>query len=164
MSTVSIYSSVADVIAMSGVKPVDFDFVDDFGSDEELTYKTADDKLEALVTTWLVSVKDFIDRNRNRNYSQELDDADIEEIPPGIHNIALRAACNMAAMALLRRETSVQRVDLIQRLKGDEVFSQALLHDLAQYPAKPRFRMSVAKTTKPSAYDVLDDPKSSYYS
>lgn len=164
MADVPIYSSVADVIAMAGIKPVDFEFEDDLGDEDETGYQTADDKLAALVTTWLVSVKDFIDRNRYRNYSQEVEDDEITEVPPGIHNIALRAACNMAAMALLRRETSVQRVDLIQRLKGDEVFSQALLHDLAQYPAKPRFRMSVAKTTKPSAYDVLDDPATGYYS
>jgi hypothetical protein len=154
---------VADVIAMAGIKPVDFDFEDDLdvGVDEDAM--SADQKLEALVTTWLVSVKDFIDRNRNRNYSQEVEDADIDEVPPGIHNIALRAACNMAAMALLRRETSVQRVDLIQRLKGDEVFSAALLHDLSQYPPKPRLRMTVSKSEGPDYYDVLRQPGTGYY-
>ena len=162
MADVPIYSSVADVIAMAGIKPVDFEYEDDLGDEDDEGYQTADQKLEALVLSWLVSVKDFIDRNRNRNYSQELDDAEIEAIPPGIDNIAMRAACNMAAMALLRRETSVQRVDLIQRLKGDEVFSEALLRDLANYPAKPRFRMSVSKTTKPTAYEVLDDPSTGY--
>lgn len=163
MADVPIYSSVADVIAMAGIKPVDFDFEDDLGEDEEAGTLTADEKLEALVLTWLLSVKDFIDRNRNRDYSEEVAAGDIDEVPPGIHNIALRAACNMAAMALLRRETSVQRVDLVQRLQGDEVFSEALLHDLAQYPAAPRFRMSVSKSSKPLLYDVLAQPNTGYY-
>lgn len=177
MADVPIYSSVDDVVAMSGIKPEDFELEDDMGSAEDAL--TAEDKLNALVFSWLVSIKDFIDRNRNRNYTAEetavaavidkwgtvIYPATVATpVPSGIHNIALRAACNMASMALLRRETAVQRVDLVQRLKGDEVFSPALLHDLAQYPSKPRFRMAVSKTTKPNVYDILRQPGMGYYS
>ena len=159
---IPVYSSVADVILLSGIKPEDFELEDDMGSSESAL--TAADKLNALVLSWLIDIKDFINRNRNRDYFQDVENDDIEAIPPGINNIALRAACNMAAMALLRRETAVQRVDLVQRLKGDEIFSPALLHDLAQYPSKPRFRMAVSKTTKPSVYDILHQPGMGYYS
>lgn len=154
------YSSVEDVIKLAGVKPVDFDFEDDLGLSDE--GKTADEKLVTLVTSWLISVKSFIDSNRNRDYTQEVIDGTLREIPPGIHNIALRAAANMAAIALLRRETAVQRVDIVARLKGDEIFTESLRQDLAQFPAKPRFRMAVSKTTKPDYYDVLNQPGTGY--
>jgi hypothetical protein len=146
------YSNVDDVIVLAGIKPVDFDFEDDLGLVEN--GKTAEEKLIALVTSWLVSVKNFIDHSRNRDYHQDVVDGTATEVPYGIHNIALRAACNMASLALLRRETSVQRVDIMTRLKGDEVFSEALLRDLALFPAKLRFRMSVSiPTTEISAED-----------
>jgi len=156
------YSSVEDVLALSGIRPVDFDLEDDLGAEE--SSRTAEDKLNTLVTGWLISVKSFIDRNRNRDYTQEVIAGTAYEVPPGIHNIALRAAANMAAIALLRRETSVQRVDIVQRLQGDEIFTQALRDDLKQFLAKPRFRMAVSKTTSnPDYYDVLNQPGTGYY-
>jgi len=156
------YSSVEDVLALSGIRPVDFDLEDDLGT--EATTRTAEEKLSTLVTGWLISVKSFIDQNRNRDYTQEVIDGTMYEVPPGINNIALRAAANMAAIALLRRETSVQRVDIVQRLQGDEIFTDSLRRDLRQFPAKPRFRMAVSKTTKdPDFYDVLNQPGTGYY-
>ena len=112
------YSSVEDVLLLSGIKAVDFDLEDDLGAEENS--RSAEEKLSTLVTGWLISVKSFIDHNRNRDYTQEVIAGTLYEIPPGIHNIALRATANMAAIALLRRETSVQRVDIVQRLQGDE--------------------------------------------
>jgi len=159
--TPAYYSNCADVISLAGIKPVDFDLEDDYGT--ESGHLTADEKLTTLITSWLVSIKDFIDRNRNRNFTQEWVDGTITEVPYGIHNIALRAAGNMAAIALLRRETSVQRVDIMSRLKGDEIFTPALRRDLAQFPAKPRFRLAVSKTTSPDFYDVLRQPGTGYY-
>jgi hypothetical protein len=156
------YSTVQDVIDLSGIKAIDFDFTDDFAGDENA--HTADEKLTALIVTWLLSIKNFIDANRNRDYTQEVIDGVRAEIPAGIHNIALRAAANMASIALLRRETTVQRIDVVQRLKGDEIFTPALLRDLSQYPAKPRFRMCVAKSSSvPDYFDVLNQPGTGYY-
>lgn len=157
---VPVYSNFEDVVMFTGIKPVDFEFEDDLGTGEGRL--TADEKFEAMVTAWLVSIKDFIDRNRNRDYSQEVVNGEIAVVPPGINNIALRAASNMASIALLRRESSVQRIDIIVRLKSEEIFSPALLKDLALYPAKPRFRMSVFKTTEPDYYDVLNQPGTGY--
>ena len=154
------YSSVADVIGFSGIKAIDFEFEDDLGT--SLGVRTAEEKLEAMITMWLVGIKDFIDRYRNRDYSQEVVDGTISKVPPGIDNIALRAASNMASIALLRRETSVQRVDIIVRVKEEEIFTPALLRDLSLYPAKPRFRMSVYKSTEPDFYDVLNQPGIDY--
>ena len=155
------YGTVDEVLVLAGIKPEDFEFEDDLGFVEN--GRTAEEKLTALVTSWLVSVKNFIDRDRNRDYTQEWLAGTITEVPYGIHNIALRAASNMASLALLRRETSVQRVDIMTRLKGDEVFSEALHRDLAKFPAKPRFRMVVAKTTNLDACDVLAEPGNGYY-
>jgi len=155
------YSTIEEVIILAGIKPVDFDFEDDLGLVEN--GRTAEEKLTALVTSWLVSVKNFIDHSRNRDYTQEVLDGSITEVPYGIHNIALRAASNMASLALLRRETSVQRVDIMTRLKGDEVFTEALLRDLALFPAKPRFRMSVSVPTAVTVSDSLNQPGSGYY-
>jgi hypothetical protein len=155
------YSTIEEVIILAGIKPVDFDFEDDLGLVEN--GRTAEEKLTALVTSWLVSVKNFIDHHRNRDYTQEVLDGSITEVPYGIHNIALRAASNMASLALLRRETSVQRVDIMTRLKGDEVFTEALLRDLALFPAKPRFRMSVSVPTAVTVSDSLNQPGSGYY-
>jgi hypothetical protein len=50
----------------------------------------------------------------------------------------------------------VQRVDIMTRLKGDEVFTEALLRDLALFPAKPRFRMSVSIPTVETSVEYFD--------
>ena len=145
------YSTVAEVIEFTGITPIDFGLEDDFGEDEG--HLTADEKLVVLVESWLVGIKSYIDQNRNRDYSQEVVNGTLAEVPPGIHNIALRAAANLSAVALLRRETAIQRVDIATRLKGDEVFTQAIRADLALFPAVPRFSMARARVTSPVDYD-----------
>ena len=75
-----VYSNPQEVITQTGLKPKD------------LNLETAQE-LEDTVNGWLLGIKDFIDRNRNRDYHQE------GTVPYGIHQIALRAAANMAAIS-----------------------------------------------------------------
>jgi hypothetical protein len=101
-------------------------------------------ELEDLVRAWLVEAKDLIDQDRNRDYHQEVAQGVRSQIPPGIHNIAKRIVANMLALAILRRETPVVKIDDFSiRMVEDQILTRAIKQDLARYPAKPRFRMSV---------------------
>lgn len=122
-----VYSDPQDVITYTGLKPKD------------LGLDTAQE-LEDTVNGWLLGIKDFIDRNRNRDYHKE------GAVPYGIHQIALRAAANMTAVAILRRETPiVQQDDFTIRMVEDQVFTEALMKDLNNYLPKPRIGMLVVK-------------------
>jgi len=128
------YSTVQEVLTLTGLKPKDLGL-------------ETQQQLDDTITGWLVDIKDFIDTNRNRNYHDEVAQGLRAMVPPGIHQIALRAAGNMAAVAILRRETPiVKQEDFTVRLVDDQVFSEAIRHDLATFPPKPRFRMSVVKS------------------
>lgn len=149
-AVVTFYSTPQDVILFTGIKPVDFDLEDDLGTD--VGHLTADEKLVEMLSGWLVGIKSYIDQNRNRDYAQDVLSGTLTEVPPGIHNIAMRAAANMVAISQLRRETSVQRVDIATRLKSDEVWTQALKDDLALYPAIPRFHIARVRAIDPTGY------------
>lgn len=127
----SIYSTPEDVIAFTGARPEDFSLV------------SAGELLD-LIRSWLIEVKDLIDQDRNRDYHAEVAEGTRTEVPPGIHNIAKRMAANMVALAMLRRETPVVKIDDFSiRMVEDQMLTRAIRQDLARYPAKPRFRMSV---------------------
>jgi hypothetical protein len=125
------YSTPEDVIRFTGSRPQDFGF-------------TTPAQLEDLVRAWLVEAKDLIDQDRNRDYHQEVVQGVRALIPPGIHNIAKRIVANMLALAVLRRETPVVKIDdFTIRMVEDQIFTRAIKQDLAKYPRKPGFRMSV---------------------
>lgn len=121
------YSTPEEVIHYTGVKPVDF------GLEEQA-------ELITLIETWLLQVKDLIDRDRNRNYLSEV------EVPAGIENIAMRMAANMVALANLRRETPVVKHDDFNiKMVEDKIFTNGIKEDLSRYPAKARFRITRVK-------------------
>ena len=131
------YSSPKQVISYTGVRPTDFGLEDD-------DYQTADKKLESLIKSWLVQVKDLIDMDRNRDYHQEVKKGKRTMVPSGINNIALRMAANMVAQANLRRLTPIVRhddfsVDMVE----DKIFTNAIKRDLARFPYKPNFKLIV---------------------
>jgi len=88
------YSSPADVIAYTGVRPEDLGI-------EATEEDTADELLTALLTEWLEEAADLIDRDRRQSWLTEL------TIPAGINNIAKRLVANMIAQAVVRRDTPI---------------------------------------------------------
>ncbi len=134
-----VYSSAEDVINYTGVEPGDFDLVDDVNNGD-----TAQEKLNDLINGWLEGVTDIINRDRNRDFHQEVADGDLTEVPPGIHSIAMRMAANLAGLAVLRRETPITRHDdFTSMLASDEILTPALRAELSLYPKKREFGMKV---------------------
>ena len=118
------YSTPEDVISYTGIKPKDLGF----GEEDE-------DGLKALIEVWLTQIKSLIDADRNRNYLVE------GTVPAGIDNIALRMAANLVAIAVVRRDTPIVRVDDFNiQIVRDEIFTEPIQKDLSRFPAKPRFR------------------------
>lgn len=132
------YSSVKDVLEYTGVRPEDLGIKDFVPPDEE---KTADEKLEEFIEARLVEIKNLIDVDRNRDYHSEVDSGRRDEIPPGIHHIALRIMKNLLGQAVVSRSTPIVRVDdFTIKMVEDQVFTKAIREDLRVYLAKPRFR------------------------
>ncbi|MFW6242677.1 MAG: hypothetical protein ACOC2W_00800 [bacterium] len=116
------YSSPDEVIEYTGIQPNQLHLEDD-------GVETADKKLEKLITKWLIQVKNWIDLDRNTDFSK------METIPPIINNIALRAASNMVAMALVRRDSPIVKSnDFNIQLITDRIFTDDIKNDLAIIP------------------------------
>lgn len=116
------YSSVNQVKQYTGIRAEDLGF-----EHEEF--------LDEVLETWLIQIKDLINRDRNYDYTKD------EEIPAALNNIALRMAANMVAQATLRRETPIVRVDDFNvNMVEDAVLTNAIKQDLRRFLARPRFR------------------------
>lgn len=122
------YSTIEDVKKYTGIKPKDLSITET--------------ELNSLIEKWLAGVKSLIDADRNRNYTEE------GNVPAGIDLIALRMASNLVAIAVVRRDTPIVRVDDFNiQLVRDEIFTEPILRDLSRFPAKPRFRLMRVRTT-----------------
>jgi len=133
MANKKFYSSVDDAIKYTGAKRQDFGF-------------NVDKDLKEWLEDRLVEIKSLIDADRCRDYHKEVDAGLREEIPPGIHGIALRMLNNAVGHALLRRTTPIVRVDNFSiRMVEDKVFTSSIKEDLKRFPAKPDFRFMVVK-------------------
>ncbi len=131
------YSDASEVIEYTGLRPSDLDIEQVIDEETEEVTKTADEALEELITGWLVQVKNLIDQDRNRDYHAE------GAVPDGIHNIALRMTANMVAQAIMRRDTSIVRVDDFSvQMVDDQIFTAAIRRDLARFPMKPLLRFA----------------------
>lgn len=118
--TSRLYSSAEEVISYTGVVPKDLK-------------KTTDLELNTLIEDWLVQIKDYINQDRDRDYSAEL------IIPPGIHNIAMRACANMVMMMITRASSPIVRVDdFTVGMVTERIFTTDIKHDLMRYPFKTR--------------------------
>jgi hypothetical protein len=117
------YSNPEDVINTTGIQAQDLGF-------------PTDDLLKDWIGARLIEIKDMIDRDRNRDFAKEAEEAGTD-VPPGIHGIALRMMSNHIGNAALRRTTPIIRVDDFT-IKGleDQVFTEAIRKDLRRYPAK----------------------------
>ncbi len=132
--TVEYYSTPADVIQSTGIRP------DDLGMETT-------QQLNTWITARLQEIKNLIDQDRNRDYAAEAE-TEGKEVPKGINGIALRMMSNHIGHANLRRTTPIIRVDdFTIKMIEDQVFTTAIKNDLKRYPKKPRFRFLVVTGT-----------------
>jgi len=123
------YSSVADVIAYTGIQYSDLNM-------------DSVSELETYIEARLGDAKSFIDRSRNRDYEEE------GTVPDGINNIAMRIVSNMLAISVLRRDTPIiKQEDYNISITNDNVLTQSIKDDLAYFPPLPRFRIHLYKQT-----------------
>jgi len=107
MAYLQFYSNVQDVLDDCGVKPVDLGFNDPSSPDPT----SGQDKLEAKIQKYLIDAKAMVDSNRNKDFSKELEDDEIEQIPICIESAAKRIAINMVNTAKLNRQGPIINVN-----------------------------------------------------
>jgi hypothetical protein len=116
-----VYSSIKEIIDYTGIEP------------EQIGKETAEE-LEEVLLGWLVQAKDLIDADRNRNFHKEVQQGVLDDVPPGINNIAMRMASNMVAIAIFRRDTGVVRLNEFEvKMVKDSVFTSDIEKDLSRY-------------------------------
>jgi len=126
------YGTVESVLLYTGVKPADFGLTSTTGGD------TAEQKLISLITGWLKEATDIIDRIIGGSY------LDSDNVPPGLHNIAVRIVANMCAQAILRRETPVIRIgEFAVRMTDDTIVTPSIKRDLSRYTKRIPLRSFV---------------------
>lgn len=98
--------------------------------------QTEEDRLDELFTEILLAVKDFIDRDRNRDFNAEAV-LNNEPVPPGLVNIALRFASNII-LQLRQRQSArlVGRQGEELRFSLQQAFTPDIKRDLELYPRK----------------------------
>lgn len=119
------YSTIQDVLRDSGVDTADMGFKDIQNGD------TAQTQLETWVQSRLIEIKSLIDNERKRNFTQELANGEITEIPPCIHMIARRMGVMVVKNAKINRKSPVIKIDdyTVTILK-EIVFTPDILADL----------------------------------
>ncbi len=99
-----------------------------------------DSELFAQIETWLVQIKDFIDRDRNKDFSA------LEDVPPAIENIAMRMCANMIRAAERQRTGSVVKMDATADALSPSdaaIFTEQIKRDLMRIPFRYNMRLSV---------------------
>ena len=115
------YSTAQEVIEYTGVSPFDV------GVDDS-------EELKSLIESWLLEIKDIIDADRRRDFLQEAD-GDPASVRKLVHNVAKRMAANMVALAILRRETPIIKMDdFTVQLVQDQVMTKDIRRDLNLIP------------------------------
>ena len=98
------YGTVEDIIEETGILPADMGYEDNDTS-------TAEQQLSLKIESWLIEAKAMIDADRDRDYSQEVVDGKLSDIPICINSIAKRLAVNMANSAKLNRQSPTIKVN-----------------------------------------------------
>ena len=97
------FSNVQDILDDSGIQPVDMGF-------QDTDNLTADEQLENKIISWLVEAKSYIDSNCNRDFSSDVQNGIITDVPICIHSIAKRVTITIANSAKLNRKSPVIKV------------------------------------------------------
>ena len=108
--------SVDDVINFHGLKP------------KHLNLERDDtEKLEEIVSDWILQSQDLINVYTNRNYT----DATVRD---AVKNVCLRLTSNMVSLAIQKRDSPIIKVNdwTIQNVSSD-IFTDELKHDLKPF-------------------------------
>ena len=108
--------SVDDVINFHGLKP------------KHLNLERDDtEKLEEIVSDWILQSQDLINVYTNRNYT----DGTVRD---AVKNICLRLTSNMVSLAIQKRDSPIIKVNdwTIQNVSSD-IFTDELKHDLKPF-------------------------------
>lgn len=117
------YSTPKEVIEYTGIQP------------ESLNLQSDPGKLLVILEKWLKQIASIIHGHQKMNYLELVATGDIEEVPAGIHNIAMRMAANMVAQAVLRRETPIVRIDdFAVKMVSDAILTKDIREDLKELP------------------------------
>ena len=116
---VDLWISVDSVISFQGLKPQHLNISK---SDND-----ADEKLEAIVTDWIVQSQDLINVYTNRQYTSTT-------VRPAVKNVCLRLVSNMVSLAIQKRDNPIIKVNdwTIQGL-GSDIFTDDLKEDLKPF-------------------------------
>jgi hypothetical protein len=108
--------SVDDVITFHGLKPQHLNFAKD---DTE--------KLEEVVSDWILQAQDLINVYTNRNYTDTT-------VRPAVKNVCLRLTSNMVSLAVQKRDSPIIKVNdwTIQNVPSD-IFTDELREDLKPF-------------------------------
>jgi len=117
--TVDLWISVDNVINFHGLKPQHLNIKKD---DTD-----ADNKLEAIITDWIVQAQDLINVYTNRQYTSET-------ARPAVKNVCLRLTSNMVSLAIQKRDSPIIKVNdwTIQNVPSD-IFTDELKDDLKPF-------------------------------
>lgn len=131
--TVDLWISVDNVINFHGLKPQHLNIKKD---DTD-----ADNKLEAIITDWIVQAQDLINVYTNRQYTSET-------ARPAVKNVCLRLTSNMVSLAIQKRDSPIIKVnDWTIANVPSNIFPDELKDDL-----KPFIKDS---STEPNSIGVL---------
>lgn len=120
MTPPTYYSTPADVIQFTGLKPENVNLEDESDPTAALT---------SLVTKWLVQIKDIIDSYCHQTFGEE-----DKTVPGTVESVSLRMAANMAGQAVTRRDTPLIRVNEWKvQLTSSAIFTDDLKSDLEPY-------------------------------
>ena len=117
--TPDLWISVDQVIAFHGLKPQHLNI--------SKNDTDADEKLEAIVTDWIVQSQDLINVYTNRNYTSTT-------VRPAVQNVCLRLTSNMVSLAIQKRDSPIIKVNdwTIANVPSD-IFTDELKHDLKPF-------------------------------
>ena len=87
-----------------------------------------------------MTATDLINRDRKRNYEEEVAAGTLAAVPPGIINIAYRLATNIYIRAVWNQHAQgVKNDNFDVSTLTSNVFTSDIARDLLLYPAKPKF-------------------------
>lgn len=117
--SVDLWISVDNVINFHGLKPQHLNIKKD---DTD-----ADNKLEAIITDWIVQAQDLINVYTNRQYTSET-------VRPAVKNVCLRLTSNMVSLAIQKRDSPIIKVNdwTIQNVPSD-ILTDDLKDDLKPF-------------------------------
>ena len=117
--TVDLWISVDNVINFHGLKPQHLNIKKD---DTD-----ADNKLEAIITDWIVQAQDLINVYTNRQYTSET-------ARPAVKNVCLRLTSNMVSLAIQKRDSPIIKVnDWTITTVPSDIFTDELKEDLKPF-------------------------------